>query len=87
MDHVADEHMSFRPNTDREIILSGCFRIPPDLRKIECESCSACFLAQDLATAREHVRREHGEGASWPSHLSLGCRLCSTKFYQVGLTD
>ena len=44
-------------------------------------------LAQDLATAREHVRREHGEGASWPSHLSLGCRLCSTKFYQVGLTD
>jgi hypothetical protein len=81
LDHVVDEHMSFRPSTDQEIIMTGNFRIPPDLRKVECDSCSTCFLAQDLAAAKQHVQREHGEESNWGKYLNLGCRLCAAKFF------
>ena len=79
--HLTD--VQRRLYTDMDVVKLGIFKVPRDLRKIECKGCdSACFLAQDVHEPNSHVLAEHDHVSfkDIPFCLSFGCRICPDIF-------
>ena len=85
VNHVRDHLTEVQKEhyTDRDVLKLGLFKIPDDLRKIECKRCvKACFLAQDSTEPNSHVLTDHQEVQlrNIPYSLMYGCRICDSEF-------